>query len=230
MISRWGGEKKGSQGGRKSARCFFFSKYQAHDSEKKKKKKIIISFPFSSTSKPPPANPLSYINSSFWGGRGVVVARSSNPSVPEATARISCVLDWHVGLPGGLLVRWPPVQMEGRAGQCQLVSRIKTTHLFAEVSRDATGPKQGEGEGGRGVGQRWGRGSSGASERGSSRSLALAPSFPPHHLPLSRPPLLIFLGLPEAITAVYGRQPAGWLLRRRPGDRLPARRWRRRRR
>lgn len=34
--------------------------------------------------------------------------------------------------------------MEGRAGQCQLVSRIKTTHLFAEVSRKATGPKWGE--------------------------------------------------------------------------------------
>lgn len=121
----------------------------------------------------------------------MVVARSSNPSVPEATARISCVLDWHVGLPGGLLVRWPPVQMEGRAGQCQLVSRIKTTHLFAEVSRDATGPKQGEGEGGRGVGQRWGRGSSGASERGSSRSLALAPSSPPPSPAL--PPAVTYL-------------------------------------
>ncbi|KAA0719945.1 hypothetical protein E1301_Tti019892 [Triplophysa tibetana] len=33
--------------------------------------------------------------------------------------------------------------MEGRAGQCQLVSRIKTTHLFTEVSCKATGPKQG---------------------------------------------------------------------------------------
>ncbi|MEQ2157543.1 hypothetical protein GOODEAATRI_002888 [Goodea atripinnis] len=34
--------------------------------------------------------------------------------------------------------------MEGRAGQCQLVSRIKTTHLFTEVSCKATGPKWGE--------------------------------------------------------------------------------------
>lgn len=34
--------------------------------------------------------------------------------------------------------------MEGRAGQCQLVSRIKTTHLFTEVSRKATRPKPGE--------------------------------------------------------------------------------------
>lgn len=33
--------------------------------------------------------------------------------------------------------------MEGRVGQCQLVSRIKTTHLFTEVSCKATGPKQG---------------------------------------------------------------------------------------
>lgn len=33
--------------------------------------------------------------------------------------------------------------MEGRAGQCQLVSRIKTTHLFTEVSCKVTGPKQG---------------------------------------------------------------------------------------
>lgn len=53
------------------------------------------------------------------------------------------MLDWHIGLPEGLLVCWPPVQMEGRAGQCQLVSRIKTTHLFAEVSHNATGPKHG---------------------------------------------------------------------------------------
>lgn len=53
-------------------------------------------------------------------------------------------MDWHVGLPEGLLLRWPPVQMEGRAGQCQLVSRIKTTHLFAEVSRKATRPKWGK--------------------------------------------------------------------------------------
>lgn len=52
---------------------------------------------------------------------------------------------------------WPPVQMEGRAGQCQLVSRIKTTHLFAEVSHNATRPKHGEGRGcggGQGVEQR----------------------------------------------------------------------------
>lgn len=96
------------------------------------------------------------------------------------------MLDWHVGLPGGLLVCWPPVQMEGRAGQCQLVSRIKTTHLFAEVSRNATRPKQGEGRGGesgRGVGQRWGRGSE------SSWSLAPPPS---HHL-TALPPAVTYL-------------------------------------
>lgn len=38
--------------------------------------------------------------------------------------------------------------MEGRAGQCQLVSRIKTTHLFTEVSCKATRPKRGEAKGG----------------------------------------------------------------------------------
>lgn len=52
---------------------------------------------------------------------------------------------------------------------------------------------------------------------------------PPHHLLLSFLRLLIFSGLPEAITAVNGRQPAGWHLHKRPGDRLPAWRWQRRR-
>lgn len=60
------------------------------------------------------------------------------------------MLDWHIGLPGACCCAGRPVQMEGRAGQCQLVSRIKTTHLFTEVSCKATGPKQGEAKGERG--------------------------------------------------------------------------------
>lgn len=76
----------------------------------------------------------------------MTVVKSSYPSVPKAAARISCMLDWHIELFGGLLVFWPPVQMEGRSSQCQLVSWIKTTHLFAEESHNATSPKHGEGE------------------------------------------------------------------------------------
>lgn len=78
----------------------------------------------------------------------VAAARRSNPSVPEAAARISCeCVGLARGAAQGLPLSWPPVQMEGRAGQCQLVSRIKTTHLFTEVSCKATGPKQGGMEG-----------------------------------------------------------------------------------
>lgn len=67
--------------------------------------------------------------------------------------------------------------MEGRAGQCQLVSRIKTTHLFTEVSCKATGPKRGEAKGGEEgrTAARWGQL---GCERGSSAlwPLALPPS------------------------------------------------------
>ncbi|CAB1433637.1 unnamed protein product [Pleuronectes platessa] len=86
----------------------------------------------------------------------------------------------------GLLLRWPPVQMEGRAGQCQLVSRIKTTHLFTEVSCKATRPKRGEakgGEAGRAVAS-WGQLEC---ERGSSLALGPPPSssLSPAFLPVT---------------------------------------------
>lgn len=100
--------------------------------------------------------------------------------------------------------------MEGRAGQCQLVSRIKTTHLFTEVSCEATRPKQGEAKGGE-----EGRDRGSVKMREGPLVSGPRPSLP-HH-PTLWPcfffcPLLIFLGLPEAITAVYGRQSAGWHL------------------
>lgn len=121
----------------------------------------------------------------------MIVVKSSNPSVPKATARMSCVLDWHIGLPEGLLVCWPPVQMEGRASQCQLVSRIKTTHLFAEVSHNATGPKHVVG---------WGLGVGKGSCSGEVEvALVRASRGPPGLWPLPRPTTL-FPALLSAVT------------------------------
>ena len=65
----------------------------------------------------------------------------------ESTARINCVVGLAHRAAAAPPLGRPAVQMEGRAAPCQLVSRIKTTHLFTEVSRKATGPKQGEAEG-----------------------------------------------------------------------------------
>ena len=123
------------------------------------------------------------------------------------------MLDWHVGLPAwGPPLCWRPVQMEGRDRQCQLVSRIKTTHLFTEVWCKATGPAQGDSE-------RAEEGWDGAFEREietflrrtlpstqRNPSLFLTPGWLAKFLCL----LLIFLKLPEAITAVDGRRTAGW--------------------
>lgn len=97
----------------------------------------------SSPSEPMDANPFSYINSSLvWRGS---CRMELSPFCPlKSEPGRAGALGW-LGLARGSArgpaQHWTPVQMEGMPGQCQPVRRIKTTHLFSQASRKATGAR-----------------------------------------------------------------------------------------
>lgn len=125
------------------------------------------------------------------------------------------MLDWHVGLPGacccaGRQYRW-------RAGLVNASLSVGLKRLIYSLKYRAKRPGQSRvrRKGERRVEQQRDRGSLDVGEG------PLAPSPPSLFIPFSCLfcLLLNFLGLPEAITAVYGRRPAGWHLLE--PDRLP---------
>lgn len=120
------------------------------------------------------------------------------------------MLDWHIGLPGACCCAGRQYRWRAGLGNASLSVGLKRLIYSLKYRAKRPGQSRVRRKGERRVEQRQDGGSLDVREglllSGPGPSLPLYPALLPFCL------LLIFLGLPEAITAVYGRQPAGWHL------------------